>query len=250
MKTIPTFALLSLLALPALRAQTAEGFDTSGMVPAAPAGEANAKPAPAAATKAAPAAAPAADPASAAAQAELLKKTPSRYAGTGPEMVTYINAYASRFGIKDRQTDVFGRTQDPNFVQPLPQRQNPTGPIRRTPVQVTPFPDVVAAIEVNTIDLSKRRFFVGGREFRLNSVLSLRLGTGKMVKAQVTKITSKSITFRNAETGETAIKQMDMMPAGMSRGTNGIEAPGMQRTGDNAPLEVDVAPPSPPISSK
>lgn len=245
MKTIPTFALLSIFALPTLRAQTAEGFDTSGMVPASPSAQANAK--------AAPAPAPAAGkqaPAPAAVKAEV-KKVPSRYAGSGPEMAAYIEAYSSRFGIKGRQTDMFGRIQDPNYVAQIPQTPKPGGPKLNYPkIPQTPFPDVVAAIEVNTIDLSKRRFYVGGREFRMNSVLSLRLGTGRQVKAQVIGITSKSITFRNPETAETAIKQMEMMPAGMTRGTEGISAPGLQRTGDNAPLEVDVAPPSPPISSK
>lgn len=246
MKTIPTFALLSIFALPALRAQTAEGFDTSGMVPASPAaanGNAKAAPAPAAGKQAAPAPAPV--------SAEALKKIPSRYAGTGPEMAAYIEAYSSRFGIKQRQTDVFGRFQDPNYVPAQPvqiAKGNSTKQIFQVPK--VPFSDVVAAIEVNTIDLSKHRFFSSGREFRLNSVLTLRPGSGKLVKAQVIKITSKSISFRNPETGETAIKQMEMMPSGMTRGTDGISAPGMQRTGENAPLEVDVAPPSPPISSK
>jgi hypothetical protein len=213
------------------------------MVPAAPAGEAKPAPAAAPATPAAPGAA--------VAQVEALKKVPSRYAGSGPELKTYIEAYSARFGVRQRQTDVFGRFQDPSYVpaQPGP-IANGNKPKQSYKVPTTPFPDVVAAIEVNTIDLSKRRFFVGSREFRLNSVLNLRLPTGKAVKAQVTQITSKSITFRNPEGGETAVKQVSMMPSGMSRGTSGISAPGMARTGENAPLEVEVSPPSPPISSK
>ncbi|WP_367874818.1 hypothetical protein [Luteolibacter sp. Populi] len=236
MKTIPTLALLACLSLPAARAQTAEGFDTSGMAPSALA------PATAIAAKKDQATAPA----PAAAPAAELKNIPSRYAGSGPELAAYIETYSARLAIHKRQTDVFGRYQDPNFVA-QPAKILNSGPIKNPYVKVreTPFPDVVAAIEVNTIDLAKQRFLVGPREFRVGSILNIRLPTGKGVKAQVTRVSSKSITFRNAETGEEAIRKMEMMPAGMIKGTGGITAPGMQATGANAPLEIQIAPPAP-----
>ena len=176
--------------------------------------------------------------------------TASRHAVSGDQADAYVENLASRFAIKSRATDPFGRAQDPAMAAALVRPLHDPNPKQTSKVPTTPFPDVVAAIGINTIDLSKRRFFVGAREFRQNSVLNLRLPTGKAVKAQVTQITSKSITFRNPEGGETAVKQVSMMPSGMSRGTSGISAPGMARTGENAPLEVEVSPPSPPISSK
>ncbi len=261
MKTIATLTLLSFLALPAsLCAQTADGFDTSGMVPAAPAADAGAKTAkPAPAPTPAPAAAHAVAPAAAApsaADTEALLKVPSRYAGTsGPELAAYIEARMARFAILKQgkqATDVFGRYQDPTFMPEvkIPQKTGPGNAAPRT-VPKVPFSDVVAAIDINTIDLAKKRFLVGAREFKVGSVLTLRLPTGgKFVKAEVTSVSSQSIGFRNPETGETAAKRMEMMPAGMSRGSGDIATPGMSRVGDNTPLEVEVAPPSPPISYK
>lgn len=254
MKTIATLTLLSFLALPAtLCAQTADGFDTSGMVPAAPAADANAKAAAKPAAAPAPAARTAAPAATApgAADAEAMMKIPSRYAGTtGPELAAYVETLSSRFAIRragNQATDVFGRFQDPTYVpdKPLPKAndKNPRGPMA---IPKVPFSDVVAAIEVNTIDLAKKRFLVGSREFRVGSVLTLKLPTGgKYVKAQVTSVSSQSIGFRNPETNETAAKRMETMPSGMSRGTGDISAPGMSRVGENTPLEVEVAPAAP-----
>ncbi|WP_035606641.1 secretin N-terminal domain-containing protein [Haloferula sp. BvORR071] len=242
MKTIPTLALLSLLALPVLHAQSAEGFDSPAAAPSAPA------PAPATKTAAPAAAAPQAAPAAAkAAPATDAKKIPSRYAGTGPELAAYVESLNARFGIKNRQTDVFGRYQDPNYAAQAPQ---PAKPGLHTPtftkIPQTPFPDVVNAVEVNTLIPAKKQFLVGSRKFAVKDVLPIRLPTGKTVKAQVMDVTAQAITFRNPDTGETAVRKMSSLPEGMVRGTAGISAPGMQSLSPNAPIEIQIAPQPPP----
>jgi len=173
--------------------------------------------------------------------------TASRHAVSGDQADAYVENLASRFAIKSRATDPFGRAQDPAMAAALVRPLHDPNPKQTSKVPTTPFPDVVAAIGINTIDLSKRRFFVGAREFRQNSVLNLRLASGKMVRAQVSSITSKSVIFRNPETGESAIKQLPMMPAGMDRGAppENEPQPGMERLGP-ASIEIQTQPSLPP----
>lgn len=236
MKTSPMFqfvmvAVLSLAATPEAFSQSAEGFDTSGLVPAAP------SPAAAAAEK---------KPEPSAADAAVLNM-PSRYAGAGSDLAAYIGTYSGKFSIKRRQTDPFGRFQDPDFRAPEPKIVSPTSKPSFQKAPPTPFIDVVNAIEVNTVDLAKQRFLVGTREFRRGSVFPVQLPNGKTIRIQVLAVSSTAISFRNLETAETANRKLEMLPAGMSKGVQTLTAPGMQSTSPDAPLMVQPGPP--PLSS-
>jgi hypothetical protein len=236
MKTQPLYkflvvASLSFAAMPEAFSQSAEGFDTSGLVPAAPAPAAAAtdkKPEPAAAD-------------------EAVLKLPSRYAGAGSDLAAYIATYSGKFSIKTRQTDPFGRFQDPEFKAPEPKIVSSTAKPSFQKVPPTPFIDVVNAIEVNTVDLAKQRFLVGTREFRRGSVFPVQLPNGKTIKIQVLAVSSSAITFRNLDTAETAVRKLKMLPPGMSKGGQPLTAPGMQSTSPDAPLMVQPGPP--PLSS-
>jgi hypothetical protein len=236
MKTLPLIqslvvVSLSFAAIPA-SAQSAEGFDTTGLAP----------------TNGAPAAAPAPPKKEETSpEAEAVLKLPSRYAGAGTNLAAYISAYSGRFSIKDRKTDPFGRFQDPDFKAPEPKIVSSSARPSYKPTPPTPFVDIVSAIEVNTVDLAKQRFLVSTREFRKGSVFPVQLPNGKTIKVQVLSVTSTAIGFRNLETGETASRKLDMLPAGMSKGGQPLTAPGMQSTRPDAPLLVQPGPP--PLSS-
>jgi len=221
---------LSFSAVPAAFSQSAEGFDTTGLAPASPAPAA-----PAAEKKAAPSA------------NEAVLNLPSRYAGSGSDLAAYISTYSGKFSIKSRATDAFGRYQDPEFKAPEPKLASSSTRPTFKAAPPTPFIDVVSAIEINTVDLAKQRFLVGTREFRKGSVFPLQLPNGKNLKVQVLAVSSTAIVFRNLETGETANRKLEMLPAGMSKGGEPLTAPGMQSTNPNAPLLVQPGPP--PLSS-
>ncbi len=236
MKTI-TLAILSLpfLATPVALSQSAEGFDTAGL---APSGGNTGAAAMTAEKKAEPAVS----------EAPAVLKMPSRYAGGGSDLAAYINTYSARFSIKKRQTDPFGRNQDPDFRVPEPKIVSSSSPKQSyKPAPPTPFINVVSAIEINTVDLAKQRFLVGTREFRKGSVIPVRLPNGKAMKVQVLSVSSTVIAFRNLETGETANRKLEMLPEGMRKGMGPIATPGMQSTSSDAPLEIQPSPP--PLSS-
>jgi hypothetical protein len=207
--------------------QSAEGFDTSGVVPAAP-----------------PQAAPAAPaPAPASATTDL---GPSRYAGG--EIPAYVRDLSARFSIRKRATDPFGRYQDPDFKAPEPKILAKSPTQRFKPEPPVAFADIIASISVNMVDPEKQQFLIAGRSFRKANIFPLQLPNGKQVKVQVVGVTATRIEFRNIDTGETAPLKLDMLPAGMKKGTGGISAPGIQPTGADAPIQVQPSS-LPPISS-
>jgi len=231
-----SLALLFLSCIPVapVFAQSAEGFDASGLIsPEAVAQDASVPAAPAkgeAAKNEAP-----------------VEHVPSRYAGTGPELAAYVERYAASFSIKSRSTDPFGRTQDPDAKVAAPavlaQKKSPL----YKPAPPTPFKDIVEAIEVNMVIPTKQSFLVGDRSFRRGDVFTIQLPTGKVIKVQVMLVNSSQIAFRNLETGESGVRALNITPAGMQRGNKGIVAPGMQPAGPNAPLMIQ---PSIPFSSQ
>ena len=231
-----SFALLATVAMcsGSAFAQSAEGFDLGDIVaePTAPAAAAG-------------------TPATEAKPLTNAEAGPARYAGSGPELAAYVDRFVSSFSIGKRTTDPFGRYQDPEFKAPEPKILNskkvPT--FKKEPP--IPFSDVIAAIQLNIIIPSQKRFLVstpaGARSLKLGDVFPIQLPNGKRVRVQVKSVTSSAIQFINLDTGEKGVLKPGVMPQGMQRGTDGISAPGMQPDGPDAPIEIQSV--VPPISS-
>jgi hypothetical protein len=207
-------------------AQMAEGLDTADLAPPAPADAPAEKKPEAAAT------APATD----AREIEA-----SRYAGD--ELPAYVRQLSARFSIAKRVTDPFGRYQDPNFVAPEPKVVKPGPTNRYKPEPPMPFAEVVAGITVNTVIPGKQQFLIGNRMFRTNDVFNLRLPNGKQVGVKVVSVSSARIRFRNVTTNETADRPLDILPAGMLKGTGKITAPGVEAIDSQAPVDIQPAVP-------
>ena len=221
-------------ALPATAAaQSAEAFDTAGIV-TAPAQ-----------------AAPAGTPAAPVAPPPVAEAGPSRYAGSGPELAAYVEHFANTMTIRKRTTDPFGRYQDPEFKAPEPKiiNSNKIPTYKKEPP--VPFSDVIAAIQVSMVIPAQKRFLVstpaGARSLKAGDVFPIQLPNGKRVRVQVRSVTTAAIQFLNLDTGENGVLRPGVMPEGMQRGTAGITAPGMQPDGPNAPIEIQAI--VPPISS-
>ncbi len=229
MKTLPSIlpvplAIIAGLLISSLptAAQSAEGFDTSDLAPA--------EPAPAAATP------KKADPAPAS-----IEIVPSRYAGD--EIAAYVSTLAARLSIAKRETDAFGRYQDPERKVPEPKILASTPNQRQFKLEPpAPFADIVAMLSVKLVNTAKQQFLIGDRMFKVKDVFPIQLtSNGKKYKVQVISVTKTRIVFRNLETGESGNLNLDMIPSGMSKGNGGIRAPGVQIASEDAPIEVQPA---------
>lgn len=166
--------------------------------------------------------------------------TPSRYAGK--ELKSYVEALTNQLAIRNRATDPFGQLQDPNakpVVKPTAAK------VTRRPTAEPPasLSDIVGRIEITTIMPKDKRFLVGSRSIGQGDKLPLSF-RNKQIRTEVTEVSSRKIVFRNLDTGEIGVRQLNLLPAGMTPGTRGISAPGMVPANPNTALEIDSSTPS------
>lgn len=161
---------------------------------------------------------------------------PSRKVGS-TELESYMASLSSIFTIRGRALDPFGMPQDPD-AKPIPKAPIAGAVKRIAPIQVTPFPEIIQKIVVTTIMPGEKRFLIGTKSIRQGDQLPL-LFRGKQILTQVTEVTSRQIAFKNLDSGETATRQLDLLPVGMTPGSQGIRAPGMVQDQANAPIELE-----------
>jgi hypothetical protein len=163
--------------------------------------------------------------------------TPSRQIGP-TEMETYLASVATVFLSRGRTLDSFGMPQDPD-AKPVVKAPVPGVVKRIAPIQATPFPEIINKIVVTTIMPGEKRFLVGTRSIKQGEQIPLTF-RGKLLRVQVTEVTSRQISFKNLENGEMASRKLDMLPVGMTPGSRGIVAPGMTLDRPNDPIELET----------
>ena len=109
-----------------------------------------------------------------------------------------------------------------------------------------PFNDVVAGISVNGVLPGKQQFLIGNRAFHIDDTFHLRLPNGKQLAVKVISVSSTRIRFRNVTTNETADLTLNMLPAGMQKGTGKLTPPGVEIQDSQAPVEIQ---PQVPLSN-
>ena len=162
---------------------------------------------------------------------------PSRRIGE-ERMPTYLQALNAVLTISKRETDPFGQVQDPDarpvIKTPIARTQ------RAAPMQATPFADIIRLIKVTTVMPSERKFLIGTRSIKQGDRIPLTF-RGRNIAGEVASVSSKSSDFRNVENGETASLSLNLMPAGMTPGSEVITAPGMTLDRPDAPLDLDIS---------
>jgi len=168
--------------------------------------------------------------------------TPSRYAGG--DLKAYVEALCNQLAMRERASDPFGQLQDPNakpVVKPTTTAKTQRRVTAEPPASLT---DIVARIEITTIMPKDKRFLVGSRSIGQGDKLPLSF-RNKQIHTQVTEVSSHRIVFRNLDTGELGVRQLNLLPQGMTPGTRTLTAPGMVPANPNNILEIDSPPASP-----
>ena len=163
---------------------------------------------------------------------------PSRYAGQDP--TEYLKTLEANLAVSSRETDPFGLLQDPDArpVELKPQES-------QTPkIPAIPLADIIGRIQINTIMPSERKFLIGSRVVSQGDVLPVNFN-GSVIRIQIVEVSSRRILFRNPENNDTYAREMDLLPPGMTRGTDEMTPPGMVPDSSGTPLQLDPSPSNP-----
>lgn len=164
--------------------------------------------------------------------------TPSRQISSA-ELGAYVESVSLDFLSKKRAFDPFGQPQDPD-AKPIIKKIAEGAPKRITPTLATPFPEIIEKIVVTTIIPREKCFLVGTQSFKQGDQVPL-VFRGKKIRAQVTEVTSRKIVFLNLDSGESATRKLDLLPAGMTSGQQKDPAPGMTQDHSTIPIELESA---------
>lgn len=170
-----------------------------------------------------------------------LTKIPSRHLDN-TELAAYIDAECSAFSIRGRVRDPFGHSQDPD-AKPVAQLSAAKTLRRATPILATPFSDIVRLIIITTIMPGEKRFLVGTRSISQGDQMPITF-RGKHISVEITEVNTRQIGFRNLETGEIAMRQLDMLPAGMTPGSHDMITPDIKPDLPNAPINLETGDPT------
>ncbi len=161
---------------------------------------------------------------------------PSRFIGP-EELEAYSQSVSAIFSMRERDTDPFGRPQDPE-AKPIITEKNQS--VRRiAPIKAISLSEIVSRLVITTIMPGEKRFLVGTRSYAEGDHIPLMF-RGRRISVEITKVSSHEINFRNVETDELASRKMEILPVGMTIGTQGITAPGMVPDLPNAPIDLDA----------
>ena len=164
--------------------------------------------------------------------------TPSRLISPA-EIESYLKSISSLFLMKSRELDPFGMAQDPEAeVVAKPSIFGSSTPV--APKQITPFSQIVPLIVVTTIMPREKMFLYGSRPFKQGDLIPLKY-QGKALRVQITEVNSQQITFKNLDTGETASRRLNGLPAGMTPGGKEPAIPGMTSDRTDSAIELDAA---------
>ena len=162
--------------------------------------------------------------------------TPSRFIGPA-DIESYLKSVSSTFLMRNRERDPFGMTQNPEAA-PIAK----VSIFGRSPVvakRATPLSEIIPMIAITTIMPGQKMFLVGSRPFKQGDLIPIR-HQGKPLRVQITEVNSQQVVFRNLDTGETASRSLELRPAGMKPGGQGIAVPGMTADSQNAPIDLDA----------
>ena len=165
-----------------------------------------------------------------------LVATPSRNV-TPEQLQAYVDTVSAVFSMRNRATDPFGLLQDPTAKPIIKPKLASTQ--KYEPVKATPFSDIVRLIKVTTVMPGERSFLIGNRVVNQGDRIPIAF-RGKSMIIEVASVNSRQIEFRNIESGETAALSLNLMPAGMRPGADGVAAPGMLPNDSNAPIDLDA----------
>lgn len=146
----------------------------------------------------------------------------------------YNNSIAKKFLIKEQGQDPFGNSQDLTVPSPT---------VKATTTETTEIAnrlalaDVVMRLDIGMIIPREKKIVIKTRSFRTGDEIPVKFN-GQEISLKFTAMTANQLTFSNAVTGETATRELNKKPTGMTLGNRQNTPLGMTPNNTNAPLDL------------
>lgn len=150
----------------------------------------------------------------------------------------YLERIRGRLSMSKRQSDPFGRSQDPDAEPDRVVLENNPGTTRLTKIQKVPLSQSLSNLKITTIIPGENRFLANGRSYQKGEEIAFK-SRGKVFNVQVMSVSASKVTFRHTETGETAELAIKLLPPGMQPGTKLSDTPGLFRSQKDTPINLD-----------
>ena len=138
-----------------------------------------------------------------------------------------------RLAITTRERGPFGLYQNPGRV---PVISHVVAEVRKTP-----FDEFIKGIEITVINAREKEFLVGARLFRIGQVFPILRG-GEKLSVRVEAVEPSRVTFKNLQTGELALRRLDLLPSGVTAASGQIQVRGVtpSNRGEVEPLRIEL----------
>lgn len=150
---------------------------------------------------------------------------------TGQQKTDWVESMSAKLAITARSTGPFGLTQDPN-VKPIKPREKK--------VEKGAFLEAIGAIKINTVMPSNNKFTSSAREFSVGDQFPI-IKNHRQFDVEIVDVSSSGIIFKNTATGEQVRKNLNALPAGMTRSSDLGSIPGVYSAEEKntRPLNLD-----------
>lgn len=149
----------------------------------------------------------------------------------------YVEKMVARLNMTNRESDPFGRSQDPDAKPAVVPTTTTQQRITSLPQNIS-LQQIVSFLKVSTIIPAENRFLINDRSFQVGEILPINY-RNKAIKAQILSVSASKIDFRDTESGETASLDLELLPPGMQPGSNISQTPGLFRNDAEAPIILD-----------
>ncbi|MDP7654701.1 MAG: hypothetical protein QF706_01450 [Roseibacillus sp.] len=164
--------------------------------------------------------------------------TPARF--LAEDLDVRIARLRKRLSIISRERGPFGLYQNP--------AKTPVINHAVKEVSKTPFIEFINGIQISVINSKEKEFLVGARIFRVGQVFPIVRG-GERLSVRVEAVRPSRVTFRNLQTGEVALRRLDVLPEGVTAAAGRFRVQGVtsRSRGEAEPLrlETNTPPPAP-----
>ena len=168
---------------------------------------------------------------------EELTTVASRFLADGLE--DRVLLLKQRLAINKQDRGPFGLHQIPGKSPIL------SGPISKIS-RKTPFNEFINSIRISVINPKEKEFLVGARIFRLGQVFPI-VRAGERLSVRVESVSRSQVAFKNLDTGEVALRRLNIVPDGVTASAGSINVRGVTPIGRGQvePLHLDFNSPPP-----